>query len=65
MNGKSKNLKEYNEKITLKSPLVKGYYPFRHACGADRREFLKAFYFDSITNMEKSKDKRRDFVKEA
>jgi hypothetical protein len=65
MNGQGKGLKEYNEKVTLKNPLIKAYYPHRHAWGADSRDFMEAFLFDSFCDIEKSGDKDDELIKAA
>lgn len=65
MSGKGKGMKEYNEKITLKDPYIKGYYPFRHAWGSDSRDFMEAFYFDSFGDLEKSNLKQDELEKAA
>jgi GrpB-like predicted nucleotidyltransferase (UPF0157 family) len=65
MNGQGKGLKEYNEKVTLKNPYIKAYYPHRHAWGADSRDFNEAFLFDSMADFEKSNDKDDELVKAA
>jgi hypothetical protein len=65
MNGKSKDLKEFNEKVTFKNPFIKAYYPHRHAWGADSRDFIEAFYFDSMDDIEKSFDKNDELIKAA
>jgi hypothetical protein len=63
MTGKGKGMKEYNEKITLKDPFIKGYYPFRHAWGSDSRDFMEAYYYDSFADIEKSNQKQDELVK--
>jgi hypothetical protein len=65
MNGQGKGLKEFNEKVTMKNTYIKGYYPHRHAWGADSRDFMEAFLFDSMSDMEKSNDKDDELVKAA
>ncbi|TDD95548.1 hypothetical protein [Flavobacterium cellulosilyticum] len=65
MNGQGKGLKEFNEKVTLKNPYIKAYYPHRHAWGADSREFVEAFFFDSMGDIEKSFDKNDELTKAA
>jgi hypothetical protein len=62
---KGKNLKEYNEKVTFKDPYIQGYYPFRHAWGADSRDFMEAFFYNSFTDIERSKLKKDELTKEA
>lgn len=63
MNGQGKGLKEFNEKVTMKNPYIKAYYPHRHAWGADSRDFLEAFLFDSMGDLEKSADKNNELIK--
>lgn len=65
MTGQGKGLKEYNEKVTLKNPYIKAYYPHRHFWGSDSRDFLEAFLFDSFTDIEKAFDKEEELAKEA
>jgi tetrahydromethanopterin S-methyltransferase subunit B len=62
MKGQGKGLKEFNEKITFKNPYIKAYYPHRHAWGADSREFIEAFFFDSMSDMDKSSDKDTELI---
>lgn len=63
MTGKGKGMKEYNEKITLKDPYIKGYYPFRHSWGSDSRDFMEAYFYDSFGDIEKSNQKQDELVK--
>lgn len=65
MNGQGKGLKEFNEKVTMKNPYIKGYYPHRHAWGADSRDFMEAFLFDSMADLDKSSDKDDELIKAA
>lgn len=65
MTGKGKGMKEYNEKITLKDPYIQGYYPFRHAWGADSRDFMEAVFYNSFGDIEKSNLKRDELEKAA
>lgn len=65
MNGQGKGMKEFNEKVTMKNPYVKGYYPYRHAWGADSRDFMEAFLFDSMSDFDKSNDKDDELIKAA
>jgi hypothetical protein len=53
MNGQGKGLKEFNEK-SLKNPYIKAYY-LRHSWGADSRHFLEAFYYNSLSDLEKKR----------
>jgi hypothetical protein len=63
LNGQGKGLKEFNEKITMNNPYIKGYYPNRHAWGSDSRDFLEAFYYNSLSDLEKSSDKQTELIK--
>lgn len=65
INGQGKGLKEFNEKVTMKNPYIKGYYPHRHAWGADSRDFMEAFLFDSMADLDKSSDKDDELIKAA
>lgn len=65
MTGQGKGLKEFNEKVTMKNPYVKGYYPHRHAWGSDSRDFMEAFLFDSMSDFDKSNDKDDELIKAA
>lgn len=65
MNGQGKGMKEFNEKVTLKNPYIKAYYPYRHFWGSDSRDFNEAFLFDSFTDIEKSSDKDDELIKAA
>ncbi len=56
-------MKEYNENVTQKNPLLKGYYPSRHAWGADSRELIEAFVYKSLADMEKANDNIEALVK--
>lgn len=65
MNGDGKGMKEFNEKVTMKNPYIKAYYPHRHAWGADSRDFVEAVLFDSFGDLEKSSDKDDELIKAA
>jgi hypothetical protein len=65
MTGQGKGLREFNEKVTMKNPYVKGYYPYRHAWGIDSRDFMEAFLFDSMSDFDKSNDKEDELIKAA
>jgi hypothetical protein len=65
LSGKGKGMKEFNEKVTLKDPFIKGYYPFRHSWGSDSRDFMEAYFFDSLSDLEKSNEKQNELVKAA
>ncbi len=55
---------EYDQNVTLKNSLVKGYYPSRHAYGADSREYIEAFVYASLADMEKA-NKAQDELEKA
>jgi hypothetical protein len=63
MTGKGKNFKEFNEKITFKDPYIKAYYPFRHSWGQDSTDFMEAFFYDSLADLEKSNEKIDELIK--
>ena len=65
MTGKGKGMKEYNEKVTLKDPYIKGYYPFRHSWGLTAGILWKLYFYDSFSDIEKSNQKQDELVKEA
>jgi hypothetical protein len=45
--------KEYVDNVIKKNISIKGYYPHRHAWGADRTEFKQAYLLDSMDDLEK------------
>ena len=45
---------EYNQNVIQKNSLIKGYYPSRHFWGADSREFIEAFVYSSLADMDKA-----------
>lgn len=55
--------KEYNEAVIQKNDLIKAYYPNYHSWGADRRDFLEAYVFTSLGDVEKSFEKNEELVK--
>lgn len=63
LSGQGKGLKEFNEKVTLNNPYIKAYYPHRHSWGSDNRDFLEAYYYDSLSDLEKSNDKQSELIK--
>ncbi len=70
-------MNEYDQNVTLKNSLIKGYYPSRHLWGADSREFIEAYVYSSLADLEKTgaatealvkahwpdETKRKDFFK--
>ncbi|WP_367757093.1 hypothetical protein [Flavobacterium sp. WC2430] len=62
LNGQGKGLKEFNEKVTLNNPYIKAYYPHRHSWGSDSRDFLEAYLYDSLSDLEKANDKQNELI---
>lgn len=56
---------EFNEKVIQKNELIKGYYPGAHAYGADRTEFVEAYFFDSAADLDKMFDRSDELMKES
>jgi hypothetical protein len=56
-------MKEYNDEVIQKNSLLKGYYPSRHAWGADSRQFIEAFVYASLADMDKANDNTEALVK--
>ena len=54
---------EFCQNVTLKNSLLKGYYPSRHLWGADSRDYMEAFVFSSISEMEKAVEENEKLVK--
>jgi len=54
---------EFDQNVTLKNTLIKGYYPSRHLWGADSRDFVEAYVYSSMTDLEKSRDASEALVK--
>lgn len=67
--GSNKEFKElrdeYLEKVIHKNEHIKGYYPSAHAYGANRTEFIEAFYLNSLADMDKMSDRNGELAKEA
>jgi hypothetical protein len=55
--------KEYVDNVINKNNLIKGYYPSRHAWGSDGRDFVEAFVFESLADLEKSMEENQKLVK--
>jgi hypothetical protein len=54
---------EYNQNIIQKNALVKGYYPSRHLYGSDSRDYVEAFVFSSLADMEKAVEENEKLAK--
>lgn len=77
--GDEKALEEFLTNVVHKNEYIKGYYPNRHAWGADSSEFMEAYYLDSMEDMDKmfkrnselakafysDEDKKKDWQKSA
>lgn len=57
--------KQYVEAVTKKNDLIKGYYPYVHAWGADKTEFTEVFVLESLCDVEKSFDRNQELFKAA
>lgn len=51
--GDGEALEEFLANVVHKNEFIKGYYPNRHAWGADSSEFMEAYYLDSMEDMDK------------
>ncbi|WP_445733376.1 hypothetical protein [Mariniflexile sp.] len=58
-------MNENFEKLVKPNPLVKGYYPNRHAWGKDGTEMMEAFFLDSMADLEKMFDGLPELAKKA
>jgi hypothetical protein len=56
-------MNEYNQNVIQKNSLIKGYYPSRHFWGADSREFIEAFVYSSLADLEKIGDATQALIK--
>jgi hypothetical protein len=56
-------MNEYDQNVTLKNSLLKGYYPSRHQWGADSRDYVEAYVFASMSDMEKAVDENETLIK--
>jgi siroheme synthase (precorrin-2 oxidase/ferrochelatase) len=55
--------KEYVENVLHKNELIKGYYPHMHAWGADRTEYMQAFFLDSMDDLEKMGERNGELMR--
>jgi len=56
---------EYVDKMIKANPLIKGYYPHRHAWGTDGTEMMEALFVDSMADLEKMFEGMDALAKEA
>ncbi|MBU3821997.1 hypothetical protein KO566_07990 [Flavobacteriaceae bacterium XHP0103] len=68
-NGDNEELRKlYTEYITATvkdNPLVKAFYPHRHAWGADGTEIMEAVFVDSLADLDKVFDSRQELIEKA
>ena len=50
------------ENVIKKNDYIKGYYPSQHNWGADRRDFMQAFYLNSLGDLDKMFDKNIELM---
>ena len=62
--GSSKHFKEYFENITKKNNVAKGYYAHRHLWGSNAREFVEAYVFESLGEIEDYFKRTNELVQE-
>jgi hypothetical protein len=55
--------KEYKENVIDKNQYIKGYYPSRHACGSDGRDFIEATVVESLGDLQLSMEESQKLVK--
>ncbi|MCB0447639.1 MAG: hypothetical protein KDD03_09030 [Gelidibacter sp.] len=55
--------KEFVENVIHKNEYIKGYYPHMHAWGADRTEFMHAYFLDSMSDLEKMAERNGELVR--
>ncbi|MGE5944474.1 MAG: hypothetical protein ACM31G_09065 [Flavobacteriales bacterium] len=56
-------MKRMNENVIGKNEYIKGYYPSHHSWGSDRRDFMQAFYLDSLGDLDNMFDKNDELMK--
>jgi len=54
---------ELLENVTHKNEYIKAYYPSAHAWGADRTEYVEAFFVDSMDDLEKMLDRNGELFR--
>jgi hypothetical protein len=56
--------KEFNENVTQKNKYVKGYFPSRHAWGADSRDLVEAFAVESLGDVANALEENEKLIKD-
>lgn len=54
---------EFAKNVTLKNPLIKGYYPSRHLWGAYSNDVVEAFVYNSLSDLEKAVEEDDKLIK--
>lgn len=54
-----------NEAMVQKNEHIKAYYPSVHAWGADKTEYIEAFFLDSVSDLDKMFERNGELMKEA
>lgn len=55
---------EFIENVINKNELIKGYYPNNHAWGSDKTEYIEAFLFNSMADLDIVGERNGELVKE-
>jgi hypothetical protein len=58
-------MKRTLENVINKNDYIKGYYPSQHNWGSDRRDFIQAFYLNSLGDLDKMFTKNTELMKAA
>jgi len=65
--GSNEEISGFNKKmlenVVNKNEYIKGYYPSMHAWGADRRDFIQAFFLNSLSDLDKMFTKSQELMK--
>ncbi len=56
---------QYLEKVVHKNEHIKGYYRMEHSYGADKTEYVQAYYVDSVADLDEMLDNMGTLAKEA
>lgn len=67
--GTKEELKGFMDRMLTnvinKNDYIKAYYPNQHVWGSDRRDFVQAFYLDSLGDLDKMFKKNQELMKAA
>lgn len=53
---------EFTENVIHKNELIKAYYPNAHAWGSDRTEFVAAFMYSSMSDLDKVGERNEELI---